>query len=1639
MIRDPRRGYVELPPYHPPVSQYYEQQNRIRNAYLRHLCPYRVDFPDEELPRNIALHHFHPEIVLECAQQRHLSSRKNKVPLTVTREEMERLQLGLGEEDRVLDPDGTPTSSYYFCPNYPMKNVQQDLKECVRRERHKRSQTEGTKKSSSDLKVRSRSHSRSRDESATKLNRTGVRSQSQSRAMRPESRGHSSKRSHELPPTAPQRSPALDDSGYGTGPGDAILNFTVAVPAWGDKLPPPPRDLKSPTPSDPSEGKQVARAKPDVLIVPEASEGSGSRGRVNVYINFDEEQKPAEAVARVPSLKKPHKPTMNEPVENTVEHVPHRHQSKRSKSKDADQMTDEELDAWYRKKKRKDKLRRKKREGALIIPTNIVLVCGRDTPDHTEGSRSEDVLMMNDHNTSTAGSMDEPIGEFSTPLGRHSGGMRASSPVTFDEMGVNPLHHKPTDVSEDDRVEQIRESNARHTRTAYMDDLSDMNQDTESHLGTLKGKEMEQMSRAVPNEDISFIAPKNGETLDSRMQDNSLDADREVARHIAAEMERVNRERHLQFDGYGSNRSVFEYLNSSHNDVPFSSPAYDGNNDGQQGGSALEVMEGSAVTNDYLSTSHSDILFVAPRYGQKGVVEDAVLPSVEKKDISESSTIAYEVPPIAPMFKKDAVRKFKQEIDSDLEEKSLGWDERSDERSRGMEDRSADTPYGVMNRARGMEDKSDDTGFRTEDRSIDGMDLKSDDGPFGMEDKSDDGPYEVDDKADYGPYEVDDKSNDGRYGMTDKSGRYIMEDKPANEGGEKSEDGLHSMDDRSDDGPYGTEDDSDIGQDGTHDGSDDGMQGVDYTPQGNVMKLGEEQQRSRSEDLQETSVPVVSQTSFKRAVSDPPGELLNRSAFDGEKSTGRTDPQSSPQSVADVDMIIPPIQEKYYDEMEMTPEHFEDLNSFSVAGDEISGGVGSVGEKANSELFEDIRADNGSVNSRAVSIYSTTNTVLFIGDVQQPSPFDSKRKDGAAAESEEQSEHMPSERRFESLQTLPKETVGGFNVSSNGEDCEIETSLSRSTLASEGMSKPVPQHVQQADKRGENIDTHVAAAAGVVLIGAAVAAPLNKVPDEPKVSNFSVAQASKALQTEIPDQALQPALAPGNQSVSQTASASAALAPLNGQTYRHHVSITDESDHHSGTLNVSKPNKVQPVHRNVDSRLPPDEESVECSSKGRFSTADVTRAEEVEDIMPTDPTIQNEATVDTDDDEQDARSSGIGHPESLAQREERTEFSSDKKSASEESRRYQTTDEAKVDTHSDDQDAKSSGLHHTEPLAQREERTESSSDEKSVSEESRRYDRSEESEETGELTKMMLAAESGDNIASVDPRLVDVNLDTARDSKEQMDEADLLALADIEALNFLELHANNQRLLDMLNVPMEIAFNKDDNSLQDVSVCFTESVMTSATDFVSPPPAKRKNLNELYGELIAWESKRRTRYASEIEETSIHWRCRKELLREGLLETAKAERLILGAAEAVKIFAETMQASYDDILIDDDGCILTDSRKQNKIMLQRQSEFYSLGNTGSSNVQEEKSALLDTLIKSQSVMSESFNQSAFVQNDVIEEMKNLRKQLQQQLSDFEKKGDRIVRGMKLAEEQVQKFWGKLWSASFPYDWRFAAL
>jgi hypothetical protein len=200
-------------------------------------------------------------------------------------------------------------------------------------------------------------------------------------------------------------------------------------------------------------------------------------------------------------------------------------------------------------------------------------------------------------------------------------------------------------------------------------------------------------------------------------------------------------------------------------------------------------------------------------------------------------------------------------------------------------------------------------------------------------------------------------------------------------------------------------------------------------------------------------------------------------------------------------------------------------------------------------------------------------------------------------------------------------------------------------------------------------------------------------------------------------------------------------------------------------------------------------------------------------------------------------------------------------------------------------------------------------------------------------------------------------------------------------------------------------------------------------------PESEEGRRFLYHRMIKFEALRKANCTPLVEQFAIRWRASLEVMQAGIFETARAERLIRGAALTNKAYAEAMHAIYDDVYVDDDGTTvdLSDNRAQKRLAKAREGVEYSI--EAQSGVSPEKnrkldeahtrSAMLGSLVDSQAVLAEKFSENYDrVLEEVVSELANLRAFLKNQMLEFKRRGDAYVRDIRDSEVEVEAAFSK---------------
>jgi hypothetical protein len=179
----------------------------------------------------------------------------------------------------------------------------------------------------------------------------------------------------------------------------------------------------------------------------------------------------------------------------------------------------------------------------------------------------------------------------------------------------------------------------------------------------------------------------------------------------------------------------------------------------------------------------------------------------------------------------------------------------------------------------------------------------------------------------------------------------------------------------------------------------------------------------------------------------------------------------------------------------------------------------------------------------------------------------------------------------------------------------------------------------------------------------------------------------------------------------------------------------------------------------------------------------------------------------------------------------------------------------------------------------------------------------------------------------------------------------------------------------------------------------------------------------LHDKLRAYEARRRLAYASKFESSSLHWKSFRDLLAASVQETGRAQRLVLGTSRAHQLYADGLQAMYEDIFLDERGNVILKPKQQKKLSMTRKLPERKL----SSNADESGPARGSCLIpirEAQHVMAERFGENARNMDvEIADEIGHLFDELKVKVGNMELLGDAILAELEETEQEVAEAWG----------------
>jgi hypothetical protein len=164
----------------------------------------------------------------------------------------------------------------------------------------------------------------------------------------------------------------------------------------------------------------------------------------------------------------------------------------------------------------------------------------------------------------------------------------------------------------------------------------------------------------------------------------------------------------------------------------------------------------------------------------------------------------------------------------------------------------------------------------------------------------------------------------------------------------------------------------------------------------------------------------------------------------------------------------------------------------------------------------------------------------------------------------------------------------------------------------------------------------------------------------------------------------------------------------------------------------------------------------------------------------------------------------------------------------------------------------------------------------------------------------------------------------------------------------------------------------------------------------SPETPSQSSPSGWHNELKVFEADRRTRYQSNLESLTLHWKAHCDLLDTSVHETAKAYRLVLGVSKAHERMATTLSASAVS------------------------------ASTPNEQQQQQQQTHLSSLEEANVTMIQHFSDSATtMETNVASSLNNLLQTIQATQQQVSKEGKQMLKVLEKHEAQVEQAWGKL--------------
>ena len=185
----------------------------------------------------------------------------------------------------------------------------------------------------------------------------------------------------------------------------------------------------------------------------------------------------------------------------------------------------------------------------------------------------------------------------------------------------------------------------------------------------------------------------------------------------------------------------------------------------------------------------------------------------------------------------------------------------------------------------------------------------------------------------------------------------------------------------------------------------------------------------------------------------------------------------------------------------------------------------------------------------------------------------------------------------------------------------------------------------------------------------------------------------------------------------------------------------------------------------------------------------------------------------------------------------------------------------------------------------------------------------------------------------------------------------------------------------------------------------------------SSSPSTDGSTQRGHEKLRAYEAGRKLSYAQKLDTSTLYWQSFRDMLAASVQETGRAQRLVLGTSRAHQLYADAMEAMYEDTFLDDKGNAMLKQRQQKKLSSSRKLSVR--------NIDTSRPSVLTVIRDAQHSISQKFGENAKnMDMEISDEIGALLQEFEKKFSRMRDLGNGIVAELEKIETEVSDAWSK---------------